>query len=75
MEPSSSALRASSQFGRSHRYAPHYIRRVRIDKKDPLFQLMSDAGVPGEDCVNNPANTFVFDFVVSYDGPTFVGLL
>ena len=58
-----------SASGIHHRYAPHYIRRVRIDKKDPLFQLMADAGVPGEDCVNNPANTFVFDFVVSYDGP------
>jgi ribonucleoside-diphosphate reductase alpha chain len=44
-----------SASGIHHRYAPHYIRRVRIDKKDPLFQLMSDAGVPGEDCVNNPA--------------------
>ena len=26
---------------------------------------MLDSGVPGEDCVNNPANTFVFEFVVS----------
>ena len=58
-----------SASGIHHRYAPYYIRRVRIDKKDPLFQLMFDAGVPGEDCVNNPTNTYVFDFVVGYDGP------
>lgn len=58
-----------SASGIHHRYAPYYIRRVRCDKKDPLYQLMVDAGVPGEDCVNNPANTYVFEFVIGYDGP------
>ena len=58
-----------SASGIHHRYAPYYIRRVRCDKKDPLYQLMVDANVPGEDCVNNPANTYVFDFVIGYDGP------
>ena len=57
-----------SASGIHHRYAPYYIRRVRCDKKDPLYQLMVDAGVPGEDCVNNPANTFVFDFVIGFQG-------
>lgn len=57
-----------SSSGIHHRYSPYYIRRVRCDKKDPLYQLMADAGVPGEDCVNNPANTYVFEFVVGYDG-------
>ncbi|NBR66898.1 MAG: hypothetical protein EBT79_06395 [Actinobacteria bacterium] len=28
------------------RYAPHYIRRVRTDAKDPLTRLLRDAGVP-----------------------------
>ena len=59
-----------SASGIHHRYAPYYIRRVRCDKKDPLYQLMVDANVPGEDCVNNPANTYVFEFVIGYDGPT-----
>ena len=59
-----------SASGIHHRYAPYYIRRVRCDKKDPLYQLMADAGVPGEDCVNNPANTYVFEFVIGYDGPS-----
>ena len=58
-----------SASGIHHRYAPYYIRRVRCDKKDPLYQLMVDAGVPGEDCVNTPANTYVFEFVIGYDGP------
>ncbi len=58
-----------SASGIHHRYAPYYIRRVRCDKKDPLYQLMVDANVPGEDCVNNPANTYVFEFVIGYDGP------
>lgn len=57
-----------SSSGIHHRYAPYYIRRVRCDKKDPLYKLMADAGVPGEDCVNNPANTYVFEFVIGYDG-------
>ena len=57
-----------SASGIHHRYAPYYIRRVRCDKKDPLFHLMVDAGVPGENCVNNPQNTYVFEFVIGYDG-------
>jgi ribonucleoside-diphosphate reductase alpha chain len=44
------------------RFAPYYIRRVRIDKKDPLYQLMKDQGVPVEDCVLNKGNTAVFSF-------------
>lgn len=59
-----------SSSGIHHRYAPYYIRRVRIDVKDPLYNLMLDAGVPGEPCVNNPANTHVFEFVIGYEGPT-----
>jgi ribonucleoside-triphosphate reductase len=57
-----------SASGIHHRYSPYYIRRVRCDKKDPLFHLMVDAGVPGENCVNNPQNTYVFEFVIGYDG-------
>jgi ribonucleoside-diphosphate reductase alpha chain len=46
-------------------YAPFYIRRVRLDKKDPLYQLMKDQGVPCEDCVMNPASTAVFSFAMA----------
>ena len=44
------------------RYARYYIRRVRIDKKDPLYFFLNDAGVPSEDCVLNPNSTAVFSF-------------
>jgi len=43
-------------------YAPYFIRRVRIDKKDPVYNLMKDQGVPCEDCVINPDNQAVFSF-------------
>jgi ribonucleoside-diphosphate reductase alpha chain len=46
-------------------YAPYYIRRVRLDKKDPLYRLMKDQGVPCEDCVMNPDSTAVFSFAMS----------
>jgi ribonucleoside-diphosphate reductase alpha chain len=54
---------ASSSSGLHPRYADYYYRRVRIDKKDPLYHLMRDAAVPVEDCVMNPASTAVFTFV------------
>jgi ribonucleoside-diphosphate reductase alpha chain len=44
------------------RYAHHYIRRVRADKKDPVSKLMRDAGVPVEDDVMSPQQTDVFSF-------------
>ena len=46
------------------RYADYYFRRVRIDKKDPLYKLMRDEGVPVEDCVLNPHSTAVFTFAM-----------
>ena len=46
-------------------YAPFYIRRVRLDKKDPLYYLMKDQGVPCEDCVMNPDSTAVFSFAMA----------
>lgn len=53
---------ASSASGLHPRYAEHYFRRVRIDKKDPLYFMMKDAQVPVEDCVMNPDSTAVFTF-------------
>lgn len=44
------------------RHNPYYIRTVRADKKDPLAQLMIDAGVPVEDCAMRPNNVYVFSF-------------
>jgi ribonucleoside-diphosphate reductase alpha chain len=44
------------------RHSPYYIRRVRGDKKDPLSQFMTQAGIPSEDCVMRPDSTVVFSF-------------
>ena len=50
-------------------YNKHYIRRVRNDKKDPLAQVMIDAGVPyEEDKFNNEA--WVFSFPKTSKGKT-----
>ena len=49
------------------RHAPHYIRTVRADKKDPLAQMMMDMGFPVEDDVMKAAHTSVFSFPVKVD--------
>lgn len=46
------------------RYSKFYIRRVRADKKDPLAQMMRDAGFPCEGDVMNPS-AYVFSFPVN----------
>ncbi|MFE6739775.1 glycyl radical enzyme family protein [Streptomyces tubercidicus] len=50
-----------SSSGLHQRHAPYYIRRVRIDRRDPLAALMVDAGVPHEVDVYNDA-ALVFSF-------------
>ncbi len=47
------------------RYAQHYIRTVRADKKDPLAQFMRAQGFPVEDCVMKPDTTDIFSFPVA----------
>ena len=49
------------------RHNPYYIRTVRGDKKDPLTQMMKDAGFPIEDDVMNPNHTAVFSFPMKVD--------
>lgn len=44
------------------RYSEFHIRTVRIDKKDPLYRMMKDAGFPVEDEVNKPSSVAVFSF-------------
>ena len=51
------------------RYAQHYIRTVRADKKDPLAKYRRDCGFPVEDCVMKPDSTDVFAFPVK--GPEY----
>ncbi len=42
----------------------HYIRTVRIDRKDPICQFMIDSGFPWEPDVMNPEATAVFSFPI-----------
>lgn len=43
------------------RFADHYIRRVRADVRDPLCEVLKEAGVPHEVDINSPT-TLVFSF-------------
>lgn len=63
-EGTTSCLAGCSSGLHPHQY-PYYIRRVRLDKKDPLYNLMVDQGVPCEDCVTNPQSTAVFSFAMA----------
>ncbi|MEY4440429.1 MAG: hypothetical protein RLY49_55 [Candidatus Parcubacteria bacterium] len=53
--------------GMHARYAPYYIRRVRISSTDALFKMLRDQGVPYHPEVGQTmedANTFVIEFPV-----------
>lgn len=54
----------NSASGIHPRFASHYLRRVRADAKDPLAQLMRDAGFPCEPDVTSPTN-LVFTFPIA----------
>lgn len=50
------------------RYAPYYIRRVRISATDPLFHMLKDQGLPyfpENNQTHETASTFVLEFPVS----------
>ena len=44
------------------RHDQYYFRRVRSDNKDPLTQILIDAGIPNEPDVTKPQSTTVFTF-------------
>ena len=44
------------------RHAEYYLRAVRLDKKDPLYRFLKDAGVYCEDEKARPESTAVFYF-------------
>ncbi len=53
--------------GMHTRFAPYYIRRVRISSTDSLFKMIRDQGVPYQPEVgqsNENATTFVFEFPI-----------
>lgn len=44
------------------RHNPYYIRRIRMDKKDPICNYLLDNGYHAEDDVMKPDSTYVFSF-------------
>jgi ribonucleoside-triphosphate reductase (thioredoxin) len=44
------------------RHNPFYIRTIRMDKKDPIYQFLKDKGIPVEDEAYRPNSTAVFSF-------------
>lgn len=53
-----------SASGIHSRHSPYYIRRIRMDKKDPIYFFLKEQGVPVEDEVFRPESTAVFSFPV-----------
>ena len=45
-------------------HSDYYIRTVRGDKKDPISTFLKEVGIPVEDDVMKPADTYVFSFPV-----------
>ena len=53
---------ANTSSGIHPRFSEFYIRRVRVDTKDPMCEFMINQGIPHEPCVMRPQNTMVFSF-------------
>ncbi len=53
---------AGTSSGMHPRYSEYYIRRVRVDTKDPICQFMIDHDIPHEICSARPDATMVFSF-------------
>ena len=53
---------AGTSSGMHPRYSEFYIRRVRVDTKDPICQFMMDHEIPYEPCSARPDATMVFSF-------------
>lgn len=54
----------NSSSGIHPRYSPYYIRTVRTDKKDPLYQFMMEQGIPTEDAIGKESSTAIFSFPI-----------
>lgn len=51
-----------SSSGIHPRFSSHYIRNVRMDKKDPITEFLINNGVPNEPDFNYPDSQVVFSF-------------
>ena len=55
---------AGTSSGLHPRYSEYYIRRVRLDIKEPICQFMIDSGFINEPCIMRPETTMVFSFPI-----------
>tara|TARA_R100000664_G_C2751808_1_gene139087 strand:- start:38 stop:1969 length:1932 start_codon:yes stop_codon:yes gene_type:complete len=62
---------ANTSSGIHPRFSDYYIRRVRVDTKDPICQFMVDNGFPHEPCMMRPESTMVFSFPMKAPSGTF----
>jgi ribonucleoside-diphosphate reductase alpha chain len=46
------------------RHSPYYIRRIRMDKKDPIYNHLKGQGVPVEDDLAAKESTAIFSFPI-----------
>src|SRR3990172_331546 len=46
------------------RYSNYYIRRIRMDKKDPIYSFLKSKGIPSEDDVLRPGSTGILSFPI-----------
>ena len=53
-----------SSSGIHTRHSPYYIRTIRMDKKDSIYQFLKDQGVSVEDEQFRPESTAVFSFPI-----------
>ena len=54
------------------RFSNHYVRRIRMDKKDPVSRVLIEAGIPYEDDhMNNSTHVFSFP-IESPDGSIYI---
>jgi ribonucleoside-triphosphate reductase len=51
-----------SASGIHSRHSTYYIRRIRMDKKDPIYNYLKDKGIEVEDEAFRPDSTAVFSF-------------
>jgi ribonucleoside-triphosphate reductase len=56
--------RLNTASGIHDRHAPFYIRRTRMNKSDPVAQLLAFMGVPHEDEIYHPDTTWVFSWPI-----------
>jgi len=54
----------NSSSGIHERWSEYYIRTVRVNKINPLYDFMVDAGFPNEDCCSKPNDIAIFSFPI-----------